>query len=362
MGPIYGRRAPAVKGRPHQRPQLARAPSSPHLPWSVTDLQARLTSALASRYRIERQLGAGGMATVFLAEDLRHHRQIAVKVLRNELSDDIGAERFLNEIEIAAALMHPHILPLHDSGEADGLIYYVMPFVEGPSLRDVLVKEGQLPLDETAKIAREVIGALDYAHRRGVVHRDMKPENVMLYEDVALVADFGIAVAVRSGHGGRMTETGAVIGTPAYMSPKQALGDPVDARSDLYSVACMLYEMLGGTPPFVGDTPMAITAQKLVDPVPPLKALRDEVPEAVEVVLARALAAPADDRYATAAEFGSALETAFFGEAAHAAPRRGAGGAGGAPARAAGPPPREAARPSPFCRSRMRATTRTTRP
>ena len=287
----------------------------------MEDLEARLTAAVASRYRVERELGAGGMATVFLAEDLRHHRHIALKVLRSDLSESIGAERFLNEIEIAAALMHPHILPLHDSGEADGLIYYVMPFVEGPSLRDRLEKEGRLPLEESLLIARQVVGALDYAHRRGVVHRDIKPENVMWYEDAALVTDFGIAIAVRSGHGGRLSDAGAVIGTPAYMSPEQAVGDPVDSRSDLYSAACVLYEMLAGTPPFTGDTPMAITAQKLVDPVPPLRAQRDEVPPEVEAALERALACRAEDRFATAAEFATALDV----EQKNGAARRGEG-------------------------------------
>jgi serine/threonine-protein kinase len=297
----------------------------------VSDLEARLTAAVASRYAVERQLGAGGMATVFLAEDLRHHRPIALKVLRNDFSEEIGAERFLNEIEIAAALMHPHILPLLDSGEADGLVYYVMPYVEGPSLRDILDRGGAMPLEQSVRIAQEVIGALDYAHRRGVVHRDIKPENVMLYEGEALVTDFGIALAVRSGQAGRMSESGVIIGTPAYMSPEQALGDPVDARSDLYSLACVLYEMLGGMPPFVGDTPMAITAQKLVDPVPPLRALREDVPAEVEAVLERALAARADDRFATAAELGAALDGATGGETGRAAPRRGAAAAGGGP-------------------------------
>jgi len=265
---------------------------------------------LAGRYRIERELGAGGMAIVYLAEDLRHHRLIAVKTLRPELAVGIGAERFLVEIEIAAALTHPHILPLYDSGEADGLIYYVMPYVEGPSLRDRLDAEHRLPVPEALKIAREVVGALDYAHRRGLVHRDIKPENIMLYEDAALVTDFGIALGLRSGHGGRLSEAGIIIGTPAYMSPEQAMGDPVDRRSDLYSVGCVLFEMLAGTPPYAGDTAMAITAQKLVDPLPPLHAQRDEVPREVEAALARALACKADDRYASAAEFAAALELA----------------------------------------------------
>ena len=218
----------------------------------MTDVASRLAAALAGRYRVERELGVGGMATVYLAEDLKHHRYIALKTLRGNLTEAMEAERFLLEIEIAAALTHPHILPLYDSGEADGLVYYVMPYVEGPSLRQRLEREPRLPVRETLEIARQVIGALDSAHRRGLVHRDIKPENIMLYEGAALVTDFGIALAVRSAHEGRLTEKGIVIGTPVYMSPEQAMGDPVDARSDLYSVGCMVYEMLAGTPPYTG--------------------------------------------------------------------------------------------------------------
>ena len=276
----------------------------------LTDPTARLGAALAGRYRVERELGAGGMATVYLAEDLRHRRRIALKVLRPDLAAGMGAERFLVEIEIAAALTHPHILPLYDSGEADGLVYYVMPYVEGPSLRARLDAETRLPVAESLKIARQVVGALDYAHRRGLVHRDIKPENIMLYEEAALVTDFGIALALRSGHEGRLTEAGIIIGTPVYMSPEQAMGDPVDARSDLYSVGCVLYEMLAGAPPYDGELPMAITAQKLVDPVPPLRARREEVSAAVEAALVKALACKADDRFPTAAAFGAALDAA----------------------------------------------------
>jgi len=250
------------------------------------------------------------MAIVFLAEDLRHHRPIALKTLRPELAEGIGTERFLHEIQIAAALTHPHILPLYDSGEAAGVVYYVMPFVEGPSLRDRLDAEGRLPVPEALLIARQVVGALDYAHRRGLVHRDIKPENIMLYEGAALVTDFGIALALHSGRGGDLEESGLVVGTPVYMSPEQAMGDPVDARSDLYSVGCVLYEMLAGAPPFDGETPMAITAQKLVDPLPPVRERRAEVSAAVEAVLGRALATKADERYATAAEMAAALEPA----------------------------------------------------
>ena len=268
----------------------------------------RLAAALAGRYRIERELGSGGMATVFLAEDLKHHRFIALKTLRGDLSAAMEADRFLLEIEISAALTHPHILPLYDSGEADGLVYYVMPYVEGPSLRQRLVAEPRLPVSEALRIARQVVGALDYAHRRGLVHRDIKPENIMLYEDAALVTDFGIALAVRSARAGSPAEDGIVVGTPLYMSPEQAMGDPVDLRSDLYSAGCVVYEMLAGAPPFTGETPMEITAQKLVDPVPPLRAVRPEVPAAIEAALVRSLASKADDRFATAAEMAAALE------------------------------------------------------
>jgi TolB-like protein/Tfp pilus assembly protein PilF len=277
----------------------------------MTDALERLRLAVADRYAIERELGAGGMATVYLAEDRRHHRRIALKTLRSELAASMEAQRFLVEIEIAAALTHPHILPLYDSGEAGGIVYYVMPYVEGPTLRERLVGEQRLPVDEALKIAREVVGALDYAHRRGLVHRDIKPENIMLYEDAALVTDFGIALALHSGHAGTpQEEAGMAIGTPVYMSPEQAMGDPVDARSDIYSAGCVLYEMLTGTPPFTGDTPMAITAQKLVDPVPPLRSLRDAAPEELDAVLQRALAAKAQDRFTTAAEFAESLDRA----------------------------------------------------
>ena len=276
----------------------------------MTDPSDRLAAALTDRYRVERQLGAGGMAIVYLAEDLRHHRQIALKTLRPELAEGIGTERFLLEIEIAAALTHPHILPLYDSGEAAGLVYYVMPFVEGPSLRDRLDAEPRLPVAEALEITRQVVGALDYAHRRGLVHRDIKPENILLYEGAALVADFGIALGLRSARAASLGDAGTVIGTPVYMSPEQAMGDPVDGRSDVYSAGCMLFEMLAGAPPFVGETPLEITAQKLVDPLPPLRGHRPEVPEEVEAVVARALASRADDRFPTAAEFAAALELA----------------------------------------------------
>ncbi|HTT69519.1 MAG TPA: protein kinase [Gemmatimonadales bacterium] len=274
----------------------------------MTEVEDRLAAALAGRYRFERELGSGGMATVFLAEDLKHHRYIALKTLRSDVAESMEADQFLLEIEIAAALTHPHILPLYDSGEADGLVYYVMPYVEGPSLRQRLQAEPRLPLAEALRIARQVVGALDYAHRRGLVHRDIKPENIMLYEDAALVTDFGIALALRSARAGTPSADGTVVGTPLYMSPEQAMGDPVDLRSDLYSAGCVLYEMLAGAPPFGGETTMEITAQKLVDPVPPLRAGRPEVPAEIEAALARALASRADERFATAAEMAAALE------------------------------------------------------
>jgi serine/threonine-protein kinase len=211
----------------------------------------RLSAALADRYRIERELGAGGMATVYLAEDLRHHRKVALKVLRPELAAVIGADRFLHEITTTANLQHPHILGLHDSGQVDGTVFYVMPFVAGESLRERLTREKQLPVDTAVRIAREIASALDYAHRQGVIHRDIKPENILLHDGSALVADFGIALAASAGGSTRMTETGMSLGTPSYMSPEQAMGERVlDARTDVYALGCVLYEMLSGEPPF----------------------------------------------------------------------------------------------------------------
>src|SRR5689334_25189836 len=219
----------------------------------MTTIGGDVAAALADRYRIERELGAGGMATVYLAEDLKHRRRVAIKVLRPELGAAVGAERFLREIETTANLRHPHILPLYDSGSAGGLLYYVMPLVEGESLRDRLAREKQLPIDDALRIAREVADALSYAHARGVIHRDIKPENILLEGGHAVVADFGIARAVSTAGADRLTETGMAIGTPMYMSPEQAAGDPdLDGRSDLYSLGCVLYEMLGVQAPFTG--------------------------------------------------------------------------------------------------------------
>ena len=271
----------------------------------MSTLHERVERDLAGRYALKRELGQGGMAVVFLADDLRHDRKVAIKVLRPEISAEIGAERFSREIKMAAGLTHPHILSLYDSGEAGGLLFYVMPNIEGRSLRERLDKERQLPLEEALRIAREVASALDYAHRHQVVHRDIKPENVLLHEGSAMVADFGIGKAVSGG--GSITQTGMLIGTPAYMSPEQASGDsPIDGRSDLYSLACMLYEMLAGEPPFTGPTAQAIITKRMLAPIPKLGTLRD-VPEQIENAVTRGLARSPVDRFPTGAEFIEAL-------------------------------------------------------
>ncbi len=270
---------------------------------------SRLQAALADRYRVERELGQGGMATVYLAHDLKHDRRVAIKVLRPELAAVIGAERFLREIKTIATLQHPHILGLIDSGEVNGTAYYVMPFVEGESLRDRLRREKQLPITDAVRLATEVAGALDYAHRHGVVHRDIKPENVMLHDGAALVADFGIALAVSSaGGGGRMTETGMSLGTPHYMSPEQAMGErEITARSDVYALGAMTYEMLVGEPPFTGPTAQAIVAKVMTEKPSSLQKQRERVPDTVEDAVLTALEKLPADRFASAAEFAAAL-------------------------------------------------------
>ena len=282
-------------------------------------IDPRLSTALADHYRIERELGRGGMAVVYLAEDLKHHRQVAIKVLRPELSAIVGSERFLREIEIAATLQHPHILPLFDSGQVtaghpersegpQSFLYYVMPFVEGESLRERLTRETQLPLETALQITREIGSALQYAHEHGVVHRDIKPENVMLSGGHAVVADFGIARALHAANGEQLTLTGMVVGTPQYMSPEQASGEKVDGRSDQYSLGCALYEMLSGKPPFLGPTPLAVLARHSAEPVPSLRAVRQSVPLGVEAAIMRAMAKRPEDRFPSIREFLSALE------------------------------------------------------
>jgi len=278
--------------------------------WQMVDL-TRLTAALADRYRIEREVGAGGMAIVYQARDLRHDRDVALKVLRPELAAALGSDRFLREIRITARLTHPHILPLLDSGAVDGALFYVMPFVEGVSLRDRLAHEQQLPIADAVSIARGVALALGYAHTAGLIHRDIKPENILLPGGEAVVADFGIARAVSEAAGERLTESGLAVGTPAYMSPEQASADAhLDARSDLYSLGCVLYEMLAGEPPFGGRTMQAITARKMSDPVPSLQTVRDTVPPELEAIVGRALARNPADRFNSAQQFADALAQA----------------------------------------------------
>src|SRR5689334_10034453 len=268
----------------------------------------RLTAALADRYRVDRELGQGGMATVYLAEDLKHRRKVAIKVLRPELAAVIGAERFLREIHTVATLQHPHILGLIDSGEVNGTAYYVMPYVEGESLRARLRREKQLPVADAVRLATEVAGALDYAHRHGVIHRDIKPENILLHDGSALVADFGIALAASKAGGTRMTETGMSLGTPHYMSPEQAMGErEITARSDVYALGAVLYEMLSGDPPFTGSTAQAVVARVVTEAPRPLLPQRHTIPPQVEAAVLKALEKLPADRFASAAEFAAAL-------------------------------------------------------
>jgi Tol biopolymer transport system component len=273
----------------------------------VPGIPSRLAAALADRYRIERELGQGGMATVYLAEDLRHQRSVALKVLRPELAAVIGADRFLSEIRTTANLQHPHIVALYDSGAADSFLFYVMPYLEGESLRDRLSREKQLPIDDAIRIAGEIASALDYAHRRGVIHRDIKPENIMLHDGRALVADFGIALAATTA-GPRLTETGLSLGTPAYMSPEQAVGErALDARTDVYALGCVTYEMITGEPPFTGPTAQAIIAKVMAAAPMPPSTLRQRVPPGVEAAVLSALEKLPADRVASAAKFAEAL-------------------------------------------------------
>jgi serine/threonine-protein kinase len=282
----------------------------------MTDLRAQLEEGLSGAYAIERELGRGGMATVFLARDLKHDRPVALKVLHPELAAALGPERFQREIRLAARLQHPHILTVHDSGEiparpgAPPVLWFSMPFIEGESLRDRLAREKQLPLDQALGIARETADALDYAHRHGVIHRDIKPENILLSDGHALVADFGISKALAQSSDEKLTETGFTLGTPAYMSPEQAAGEKeLDARSDVYSLATVLYEMLAGETPFAAATTQATIARRFMEAPRPLRHLRESVPEGVEQTVQRGLARTAADRFATAAEFSRALAT-----------------------------------------------------
>ena len=279
-----------------------------HLCSAMPESLDRLASALASRYVIERVVGAGGMATVYLARDLRHERHVAVKVLNPEIGAVLGAERFLAEIKTTANLQHPHLLPLFDSGQADGLLYYVMPYIDGESLRSRIEREKQLPVDDAVGIAVAVAGALEYAHARGVIHRDLKPENILLHAGQPVVADFGIALAVSNAGGARITQTGISLGTPAYMSPEQATGDrAVDGRTDVYSLGAVLYEMLVGDPPHAASTSQAIIAKVLTERPPNVRTLRPSVSEQVAFSIEKALEKLPADRFATAGEFADAL-------------------------------------------------------
>lgn len=271
-------------------------------------MQPQLPTMLAGRYMLERSLGQGGMGTVYLARDEKHRRPVAVKVLHPDLVRTIAAERFVREIGIVAQLTHPHILALHDSGESDGLLWFAMPYVEGESLRALLERERQLPLADALRIAGEVASALDHAHRHDILHRDIKPENILLVDGRAVVADFGIARAIRSAGDERITETGITLGTAAYMSPEQCTADQsLDGRSDLYSLGCVLYEMLAGIVPFTGPTAQAVIAMRLLRPPVPLRHLRPSVPESLEAVVARAMAPVPADRFRSGEEFRAAL-------------------------------------------------------
>jgi Tol biopolymer transport system component/tRNA A-37 threonylcarbamoyl transferase component Bud32 len=274
----------------------------------MIEVPARLATALADRYRIERELGQGGMATVYLAHDVRHDRKVAIKVLLPELAAVIGAERFLSEIKTTANLQHPHILPLFDSGSAEGQLFYVMPYVEGETLRGRLQRETQLPVADAVRLASEVAAALDYAHKHGVVHRDIKPENILVQHGSALVADFGIALAVQQAGASRMTQTGMSLGTPQYMSPEQAMGDKqIDARSDIYALGAVTYEMLIGEPPFTGPSAQAIVAKVMTESPKELTAQRKSIPTGVSAAVAQALEKLPADRFNSAAEFAAAL-------------------------------------------------------
>jgi serine/threonine-protein kinase len=274
----------------------------------MPDSLDRLKSAIGEHYQIERELGRGAMATIYLARDIQLHRDVAIKVLLPELGFVLGPERFRREIEVVTEMSHPHILPIYDSGDAEGELYYVMPYVAGESLRARLHRERQLSFDDALRIAAEVASALDHSHGHGVIHRDIKPENILLENGRALVADFGIARAVNAVGRRKLTSSGVSIGTPTYMSPEQGMADPrIDGRTDIYSLGCVLYEMLAGSPPFTGRTAQALIARHSLDAVPSLSVVRQTIPEEVEEVVTRALAKVPADRFATAGEFAHAL-------------------------------------------------------
>ncbi|HMA21855.1 MAG TPA: protein kinase, partial [Gemmatimonadaceae bacterium] len=274
------------------------------------DSTGALNEALAGHYAIERELGRGGMAHVYLARDVRHDRLVALKLLNPELGAAVGAERFLREIQVVGRLRHPHIVPLYDSGEAAGHVYYVMPYVKGESVRERIARSGPLPSEEAARLVAEVAEALEYAHSEGVVHRDIKPDNIMLDERHALVMDFGIARALSAGTSDTLTGTGLLVGTPAYMSPEQAAGDPVDARSDIYSLGCVLYEMLSGKPPFTGATAHAVMAQRFAKATPSLDALAKTTSPTLQAVVSKSMSLMPDERYQTASEMVAAIDAA----------------------------------------------------
>jgi serine/threonine protein kinase len=287
----------------------------------VSDILPILHRLLAGRYVLKREIGRGGAATVYLAHDVRHERLVAIKILHPELSHALGAQRFMREIKLTASLQHPHILPIHDSGEADDQLFYVMPYVEGESLRQRLGVDGRLSMEATVRIGREVAGALAYAHDRGVVHRDIKPENILFSGGHAVLADFGIARAINRASEA-ITQQGTITGTPAYMSPEQARDRRFDGRSDVYSLSCVLYEAIAGVPPYLGDSPQQLLSQRITKAAPLLREYRHDVPAAIETVIARALSIAPDDRYDDARAFSAALSAAVGHSQETFAPRR----------------------------------------
>ena len=270
----------------------------------------RLRESLSQSYIIDRELGRGGMSAVFLAQDCKHDRSVAIKVLHPEIAASLGSDRFLQEIKVAARLSHPHILPLFDSGSVDDMLFYVMPYVEGESLRERLDREERLSVEESVRHGCAIASALDYASRHGVIHRDIKPENIMLYEGVAMVMDFGIAKAISTADSSTLTQVGMMIGTPAYVSPEQASGElNLDGRSDQYSLACVVYEMLSGERPFSGSNAQAIMAKRFTETAKPLRTVRSAVPESIERAVARAMATDPAGRFSTTAQFAQALSS-----------------------------------------------------